>query len=189
MYVIHTNLKFLNYSKWKWYLPWSTNSLKIKSVQSENSVISRCSFISERRASFNDQQTSFILGRSMEILFQKTVPIGLIKFKSLRYDSQTKVICPRVVKDKRPSSVQSEEDDEVPARGCCMRRTEHTCAQVTVTGNVNSSKLPEARNDIYQMISQLQVKYSENFRLTSQWFKQHSQWISLYVFISIYLVI
>ncbi len=100
----------------------------------------------------------------MEILLQKTVLIGLIKFKSLRYDSQTKVICPRVVKDKRPSSVQSEEDDEVPARGCCMRRTERTCAQVTVTGNVNvnSSKLPEARNDIYQMISQSQVKYSEN---------------------------
>ncbi len=122
----------------------------------------------------------------MEILLQKTVLIGLIKFKSLRYDSQTKVICPRVVKDKRPSSVQSEEDD-VPARGCCMRRTERTCAQVTVTGN--SSKLPEARNDIYQMISQSQVKYSENFRLTSQWFRQHSQWISLYVFIIIYLVI
>lgn len=39
------------------------------------------------------------------------------------------MICPRVVKDKRPSSVQSEEED-VPARTCGIRRRERTCAQV-----------------------------------------------------------
>jgi len=41
----------------------------MKTVQSENSLMSRCSFISERRTSFNDHEiTSFILGESTEIL-------------------------------------------------------------------------------------------------------------------------
>lgn len=80
------------------------------------------------------------------------------------------MICPRVVKDKRPSSVQSEEDD-VPARTCGIRRKERTCA------HEHSYLIYGMADQVIDSLFQLLVKNDHKFTLTSQWFGQFTVYL------------